>query len=85
LAARRSASSDWQICDADVSVARDVVVPLPAGGALFYGLLHHGTPANRTATRRRAVQFHYRLQTEAEISEAEHISVFGSEGKNVTC
>jgi phytanoyl-CoA hydroxylase len=77
---------DWQICDTEVSVSRDVVVPLPVGGALLFdGLLHHGTPANRTTTRRRAVQYHYRLQTETEISEAEHLSVFGSEGKDVTC
>jgi len=77
---------DWQICDRDVAVADEVAVPLPVGGALLFdGLLHHGTPANRTATRRRAVQFHYRLRTEAEVSEAEHLAVFGSEGKGVSC
>src|SRR6185437_7433733 len=77
---------DWQICDRDVAVANDVAVPLPAGGALLFdGLLHHGTPANRTTTRRRAVQFHYRLRTEVELSEAEHLAVFGSEGKGVSC
>lgn len=77
---------DWQICDTDVQVAGDVVVPLPPGGALLFdGLLHHGTPANRTADRRRALQFHYRPQAEQEVSEAEHLAVFGSEGKDVTC
>jgi phytanoyl-CoA hydroxylase len=77
---------DWQICDADVPIARDVAVPLPVGGALLFdGLLMHGTPANRTTTRRRAVQYHYRLQNATETSEAERLAVFGSEGKDVTC
>ena len=37
-----------------------VAIPLQPGDALvFHGELHHGTPANRTNTRRRALQYHY--------------------------
>jgi phytanoyl-CoA hydroxylase len=51
---------DCQLPDDVVEVEKDVVVPLRPGGALFFsGLVHHGTPPNRSAARRRAVQFHY--------------------------
>lgn len=77
---------DWQICDTDVRASEDVVVPLPAGGVLFFhGLLHHGTPSNRTAVRRRAVQFHYVPAAVARISNDERMLIFGSEGKDVSC
>ena len=77
---------DWQICDDDVQSARDVVIPLPPGGALFFnGLVHHGTPANRTDTRRRAVQFHYVPRSAVQVTEDEHLAVFGSEGRGATC
>jgi phytanoyl-CoA hydroxylase len=77
---------DWQICDAHVAVEQDVVVPLPPGGCLlFHGLLHHGTPANRSPERRRALQFHYRPAGAREIRPEERMAVFGSEGKDVSC
>ena len=52
-----------------------LAIPLQAGdGLLFHGELHHGTPANATKTRRRALQYHYasgacrsRLELEREI------------------
>ena len=52
-------------------------IPLAPGDALlFHGELHHGTPANRTSTRRRALQYHYTTaramssaDREAEIDE----------------
>ena len=51
---------DCQLNDEDVAVANDVVVPLNPGGVLFFSaLIHHGTPPNRSATRRRAIQLHY--------------------------
>lgn len=76
----------WQICDSDVQTWRDVVVPLPSGGALFFdGMMHHGTPANRTDHRRRAVQFHYVAASTAEVTEERRLEIFGSDGKNVTC
>lgn len=77
---------DWQICDSDVQGARDVMVPLPPGGLLFFdGLIHHGTPANRTDTRRRAVQFHYTSPDAAWHDEGYRQRHFGSAGKGVTC
>ncbi|MFI7066803.1 phytanoyl-CoA dioxygenase family protein [Kribbella sp. NPDC050124] len=77
---------DWQLCDEEVEVGRDTVVPLPPGGVLFFhGLLHHGTPANRTDTRRRAVQLHYLPAGSSDIPEERRLEIFGSEGKDVTC
>jgi phytanoyl-CoA hydroxylase len=77
---------DWQLCDTDVDTGRDTVVPLPPGGALFFhGLIHHGTPANHTVTRRRAVQFHYLPMGTAGVPDARRLELFGSEGKDVSC
>ncbi len=77
---------DWQICDSDVQRARDVTVPLAPGGLLLFdGLIHHGTPTNRTNTRRRAVQFHYTSPDAAWHDEHYRQRYFGSEGKDVTC
>lgn len=77
---------DWQLCDADVDVSRDTVVPLPPGGALFFhGLIHHGTPANRTHTRRRALQFHYLPAGTPGVPEERRLEIFGSDGKDVSC
>ena len=49
------------------------------------GLIHHGTPANRTNLRRRAVQFHYTSPDAAWADEGYRQRHFGSEGKDVTC
>ena len=58
---------DWQICDTDVAVDRDVAVPLKPGGVLFWhGMTHHGSPRNRSGLRRRALQLHYRPRGVAE-------------------
>ncbi|WP_427892087.1 phytanoyl-CoA dioxygenase family protein [Kribbella sp. GL6] len=62
------------------------MVPLPPGGILFFhGLLHHGTPANRTGTRRRAVQLHYLPAGVVDIAEARRLEIFGGQGKGVSC
>ena len=77
---------DWQICDSDVDTGRDVMAVLRPGGCLFFhGLLHHGTPTNRSPHRRRALQFHYRPAGAGAIRPEERMAVFGSEGKDVTC
>jgi len=77
---------DWQICDTDVPRNAAVAVPMQPGDALiFHGLLHHGTPANRTDRRRRALQFHYRPASTEEQTEAYRLSFYGSEGKDVEC
>jgi len=75
---RHARLRDLQICDNDVEVPRAVAIPLPAGGLMFFdGLIHHGTPANRTNTRRRAMQFHYSLAEVTRTSDEEHKAVFG--------
>lgn len=77
---------DWQICDTHVRNQSAVAVPLKPGGCLlFSSLIHHGTPANHSGQRRRAVQFHYRPQSAPRTSMEERLAVFGSEGKDVTC
>ena len=77
---------DWQICDADLDLSRDVMIPLNPGGLLFFdGLMQHGTPANKTSFRRRALQFHYIPVDTPRTSKESRIAVFGSEGKDVTC
>lgn len=83
---RHSRHRDWQICDDDVQTSRAVAVSLPRGGALFFdGLLHHGTPTNRTSRRRRALQFHYQPPNVERISPEEHSAIFGDHGKDVIC
>lgn len=80
------ARRDWQICDNDVQTGRDVMVPLEPGGVLLFdGLIHHGTPANRTDQRRRAVQFHYTSRNAIWTSQEARLAIFGPEGKDVTC
>jgi phytanoyl-CoA hydroxylase len=77
---------DWQICDTHVPVHRDVMAPLKPGGCLFWhGLLHHGTPANRSNLRRRALQFHYSPAGSESTTTKERMEIFGSEGKDIDC
>lgn len=77
---------DWQICDTHTRQQEVLAVPLKPGGALFFhSLIQHGTPANNTTQRRRAVQFHYRPQSAVKSSKEERLALFGEEGKDVTC
>ncbi|MDQ2687920.1 MAG: phytanoyl-CoA dioxygenase family protein [Armatimonadota bacterium] len=77
---------DWQICDTDVQGRPCVAAPLAPGGLLLFdGLVPHGTPANSSAQRRRAVQFHYAPASASPAPPDERLAVFGSEGKNVSC
>ncbi len=77
---------DWQICDTDARQDPPVAVPLPPGGALFFAsMLHHGTPTNRSDSRRRAVQFHYCPESARKQAHEKRLQVFGAEGKDVTC
>jgi phytanoyl-CoA hydroxylase len=78
---------DWQICDTEI-LGNDqaVAAPLKAGGfVIFDGLVPHGTPHNRTNTRRRALQFHYVAKGTPRISTEERMAMFGSEGRDVSC
>lgn len=84
---------DFQICDTDVRRDAVIAVPLAAGGCLvFDGLLHHGTPTNRSARRRWALQLHYapadaiwRTKQERAEYRARRLDTFGADGKGVTC
>jgi phytanoyl-CoA hydroxylase len=77
---------DWQICDTYDRFNGACAVPLKPGGALFFhSLLHHGTPANVSTQRRRAVQFHYAPASAQKTSKEERLTIFGEEGKDVTC
>lgn len=77
---------DMQICDTDVLGQRSIAFPLEPGDAMFFdGLLPHGTPANASADRRRALQFHYCPEDAVELDSKLRLQVFGSEGKDATC
>lgn len=84
---------DFQICDTDVRRGEVTAVPLRAGGCLvFDGLMHHGTPMNRSSRRRWALQFHYapadavwQSREQRAIYKAKRLAVFGADGKDVTC
>lgn len=77
---------DWQICDGEMLGHPCLAVPLRPGGCLLFdGKLPHGTPANTSSKRRRAVQYHYIPAVARRTSKAERMAVFGSEGKNVSC
>jgi len=77
---------DWQICDDHDRQQAAMAVPLKPGGCLFFhSLIHHGTPANNSSSRRRAVQFHYQPQSTVKSSKEERLAIFGADGKDVTC
>lgn len=77
---------DWQICDTHVGASRAIAAPVAPGGCLFFdSYLHHGTPANSSPQRRRALQFVYVPASAVRITQAERLAVFGSEGKDATC
>ncbi len=77
---------DWQICDTEIDVVNDVVVPLEPGGVLFWhGLTHHGSPPNGTEFRRRALQFHYRPHGVSETSVKQRMDIFGGDVRGAEC
>ncbi len=77
---------DFQICDTLMHARGCVAAELKPGSLLLFdGMLPHGTPANRSDLRRRALQFHYVPQDTWRVSTEERLAVFGSEGKNATC
>jgi phytanoyl-CoA hydroxylase len=77
---------DWQICDTHARNPALLAVPLKPGGALFFhSLMQHGTPANNSPHRRRAVQFHYAPASAQKGAQEDRLAIFGSEGKDVSC
>lgn len=72
---------DWQLCDTEMLGIGSVAVPLAPGGALFFdGLLPHGTPTNRSGSRRRAVQLHFCPAGSRRVTKAERFLHFGDRG-----
>ncbi len=77
---------DCQITDGRVQVQRSVTIPLEPGGVLFFsGLLHHGTPQNNTAQRRRALQFHYAAANCTKMTIEQHGELFNAGGMYAGC
>lgn len=77
---------DWQICDANIQIERDVAVPLPPGGALFFhGMIHHGTPPNDSNKRRRALQLHYACKSSRKLRPDEYKRVYTNEMTGAEC
>jgi phytanoyl-CoA hydroxylase len=77
---------DWQICDHHVDVERDVAAVMKPGSVLlFSGLLHHGTPANLSAKRRRALQIRYAPASSELMSREEFKLMFLNEMTDVEC
>jgi len=77
---------DWQICDSAILGQKATAVELDPGGLLLFdSLIAHGTPANRSGKRRRALQFHYKRTSAVDWRTKDRLAVFGSDGKDVTC
>ena len=79
---------DWQLCDdvAQAFKARSLAVPLAPGGCLIFdSFLPHGTPSNHSQAGRKALQYHYLPAGTARTTQAERLTIWGSEGKNVAC
>ncbi len=77
---------DWQICDTQTQGRMSVAAELAPGSlVVFDGLIPHGTPANLSGQRRRALQFHYAPVGIPHIPTEERLAAFGSEGRNVSC
>jgi phytanoyl-CoA hydroxylase len=77
---------DCQLVDQASRAEGAEVVPLGPGGALFFSaLLHHGTPPNRSADRRRALQFHYAAARCTRMTFREHMAHFDVGGAYVGC
>ena len=78
---------DWQICDSHLARSTErVAAPMEAGDCLLFdALLPHGTPRNDTSQTRWALQYHYVPVGAERVTDDERLSVFGAEGKDVTC
>lgn len=71
---------DLQIRDEEMAglTAERAAVPLEPGGCLIFdSYVPHGTPNNYTATRRRAVQYHYFTDAAEKITAEERVAIWG--------
>jgi len=85
--AEGQAGLDCQITSGRIDVGRAVPVELPPGGGMFFqGLLPHETPPNRSAQRRRALQFHYRSKDTRLVTHEEYDREFAeADGTPASC
>jgi hypothetical protein len=78
---------DCEIMPDRIDKTRAVPIPLKAGGVMYFSaMLPHQTPPNKTAERRRALQFQYRGITTAQVSKEEFGRVFAeADGTPASC
>lgn len=78
---------DCEIVPGRLDPSRAFAVPLPPGGALlFYGMLPHETPPNRSPCRRRALQLHYRGAETRVLSREEYDRLYAeADGAPASC
>ncbi len=79
---------DLQICDDEMTgrEAESMAVPLKPGGCLIFdSYIPHGTPSNHSATRRRALQYHYFTENAERITADERVALWGGEARGVSC
>lgn len=78
---------DCEILDDRIEKDRAVPVELKAGGVIYFSaMLPHQTQPNRTAGRRRALQFQYRGVSTKQVSKEEFGKVFAEEdGTPASC
>jgi phytanoyl-CoA hydroxylase len=77
---------DCQLADQRVQVGQAITIPLRPGGVLFFSaLLHHGTPPNVSAARRRALQFHYAGANCRHMTIEQHGELFSEGGAYAGC
>ena len=78
---------DCEILSDRIEKDRAVAVELKAGGVMYFSaMLPHQTPPNRTADRRRALQFQYRGVSTKQVSKEEYGKVFAeADGTPASC
>lgn len=77
---------DWQICDSEMLGRTAVALPMQAGDlVIFDAKIPHGTPTNRTDQQRWALQYHYVGRSVERVAQEYRLSIFGEEGKDVSC
>jgi len=79
---------DLQICDSEMEGLQNdrVAVPLEPGGCLIFdSYIPHGTPSNFTASRRRALQFHYKSVDAQSITAEQRVALWGGEANGIAC
>ncbi|MFW5745842.1 MAG: phytanoyl-CoA dioxygenase family protein [Spirochaetota bacterium] len=77
---------DWQICDTEIAGRTAVALPMQAGDlVIFDAKIPHGTPTNRTDAQRWALQYHYVSCSVEKVAREYRLSIFGEEGKDVSC